>query len=281
MPEPPEIRLEQVRYRYRPDRRWALDGVSLTMEPGAALAVAGANGSGKTTLVHLIAGLLQPEQGVVTLDGRPTGEFPAGLVARSVGLVFQNPDDQIFCSTVEAEVAYGPERIGLERTQVQVQVTRALDRFELSALRDVPPAALPFHYRRRVSLAAVWAMDTPVLIVDEPSWGLDMRETGRLTDTLNSARAQGKTIVVVSHDTRLLLETCSRMVIMDRGRVAADGSPQDLWAAPERAAARGVSVPAALELAARLGLAGQMAGIPTVEALCAAITGRLGQGRSS
>lgn len=280
MTEPPMIELVNVRFRYREDQPWAVNGVTLRIKPGECLGIAGANGSGKTTLALLLAGLAEPQRGQVKVDGRTTRAWPAGTVAREIGLAFQNPDQQIFSPTVEREIAYGPEQIGVEHSHATDAVERAIQAFDLQELRDTPPATLGLSDRRRVALASVWSMETPVLILDEPNWGLDSLERKRLGRALAKARRAGRSLILITHDMRLVLEHTQRLVVLDDGRVIADGPTAAVLVGENGSGRSGLGIPPALELIARVGRSGRNPAGTSVAAICSELADQLG-GRGS
>jgi energy-coupling factor transporter ATP-binding protein EcfA2 len=224
---PPAIRLTDVSFAY-PTEQPALSEISLEIPPGQFVALSGANGAGKTTLAKLLIGLLRPSEGSVYALGETQGQ-PVGQIARRVGFAFQNPEQQIFNPTVWDEVAYGPRNLGLDGEALGGAVGEALDLFGLSALADHPPAALSFSARRMVALASIAAMNTPMLVLDEPTVGLDAHGRARVADWLGQAHRAGKTILLITHDMELVAERAERMLVLQRGRLIADGPPLELF----------------------------------------------------
>jgi energy-coupling factor transporter ATP-binding protein EcfA2 len=223
----PAIRLADVSFIY-PTGQAALNEISLEIPPGQFVALAGANGAGKTTLAKLLIGLLRPSEGSVYALGETQGQ-PVGQIARRVGFAFQNPEQQIFNPTVWDEVAYGPRNLGLDDEALGGAVAEALDLLGLSALADHPPAALSFSARRMVALASIAAMNTPILVLDEPTVGLDARGWARVADWLSRAHRAGKTILLITHDMELVAERAERMLVLQRGQLIADGPPLELF----------------------------------------------------
>lgn len=230
-------------YRYGDGERAgppAVDGVSLVVEDGEFVLLVGPNGSGKTTLVRQFNGLLTPDEGEVLVDGRPV---EADLVAArtSVAMVFQDPRDGFVAATVGADVAFGPENLGLDREEIDRRVGEALSAVGMAGRRDERIDALSGGERQRVAVAGALAMEPSHLVLDEPFTGLDGGARRSLLDRLRELHAAGTGIVVVTHDLRDLLDPADRVVGMDDGRVAVDASPHE---AVERLAELGVWVPA-------------------------------------
>ena len=248
----PAIAFEDVWYRYENGVQ-ALEGVELTVGTGEYIALIGANGSGKTTLAKHVNGLLQPQRGRVFVLGRDIRGTPTGELARQVGYVFQNPDHQIFAPSVREEIAFGPRNLGLSRTEVAARVEAALETFDLTSLADVPPATLGYGQRHLIALAAVHAMQPQVLILDEPTVGLDRRLTMRLTEWVAERHAAGATVLFITHDMRVAARA-PRCLVMDRGQVILDAPTAEVFAHSELLARAGIAPPPIVELGHRLGL---------------------------
>jgi len=219
------ISVEDVKFVYEGGVQ-ALKGVSLRVSKGEYLAIVGGNGSGKTTLAKTFNGLLRPTAGVVRIAGRPTPEMPVAEVARIVGYAFQNPDHQLFCSTVEEEVRFGPTNLGFQKEVAHARVESAISAMGLGELRRSPPLSLRLGERRRVSIASVLAMDTEVLILDEPTTGLDAEESAELMARLRLLNEEGKTIILITHDMKMVAEYARRVIVMARGRILLDSDPR-------------------------------------------------------
>ena len=222
--DPPALELRGVTYRY-PTGHVAIHEVSLTVPRGQFVALVGHNGAGKSTLVRHFNGLLRPERGTVRLLGQETASRAVGELARQVSFLFQRPEQQIFGKTVYEEVAYGPRQLRLP--DVETRVTRALARFGLEEVASEPPAMLSYGRQRTVTLAALAALETPILVLDEPLVGLDGRGWAQLLAWLVERRAAGTTLVVVTHEMPLA-SRADRVVLMRGGRIAADGSPDEV-----------------------------------------------------
>ena len=217
------ITVEDYTYRYGDgdDATLAVDGVSLTVADGEFLVLAGANGSGKTTLVRGFNGLVTPDSGTVRVNGRPVGE---DLVAArtSVGMVFQDPRDGFVAATVGADVAFGPENLGLEREEIDRRVGDALDAVRMGGRREDRIDELSGGERERVAIAGALAMDPDHLVLDEPFTGLDLRARESVLDRLAALNGSGVSVVVVTHDLRDLSALADRTVVLADGSVALD-----------------------------------------------------------
>jgi len=234
----PSVQLDGVRYRY-PTGVQALDGVALTVPPGERVALAGPNGAGKSTLVLAMAGFLRAE-GTIRVAGHRLTPGTARDVRRHLGLVFQEADDQLFMPRLADDVAFGPATMGLAPQEVQARVREALAAVGLHGCEDRAPYHLSVGEKRRAALATVLAMRPQILVLDEPSADLDPRGRRRLIDLLAGLE---KTLLLVTHDLDLAVETCERTVVLDAGRVVADGPTREVLADAALAAAHGLEVP--------------------------------------
>lgn len=227
----PAVEVRGLAFAY-PDGRQALYGVDLVVQPGERVALLGPNGAGKTTLVLHLNGILGPVSGgtgtgTVRIAGLElTREHLAGVRQR-VGLVFQDPDDQLFMPTVRDDVAFGPANAGLRGDELDARVREALERVGMLEHADRPPHHLSFGQRRRVAVATVLAMRPDVLVLDEPSSNLDPASRRELADILTGLDV---TVLMVTHDLPYALQLCPRSVLLDDGRVVADGPTRDLLA---------------------------------------------------
>ena len=204
----------------------AVDGVSLQVPDGECLLLAGPNGSGKTTLVRHFNGLLEPDEGEVLVDGKPVGENPVRARTR-VGMTFQDPRDSFVSGTVGADVAFGPENLGLPRAEIDRRVREALAAVNLDGRGNARIDALSGGEQARVAVAGALAMEPDHLVLDEPFAGLDWPARRSLVAHLRGLHDDGTGLVVVSHDLRDL-GWADRVVVMREGRVAADGSPAEV-----------------------------------------------------
>ena len=208
----------------------ALDGVDLTIEPGASVAVIGQNGSGKSTLVRHLNGLLRPTEGRVLHDGADVVALRTAALAARVGIVFQNPDRQIFAGKVRDEVAFGPRMLGRGKADAAAAGAAALEAVGLAEAIDTNPYDLGYSRRKLLAIASVLAMDTPVVVLDEPTTGQDARGIARVQQVIAKLVADGRTVVAISHDMRFVAESFGRVVVMGGGRILLDGSPAEVFA---------------------------------------------------
>ncbi|MEU6020642.1 ABC transporter ATP-binding protein [Micromonospora sp. NPDC047134] len=225
-PTAPSLEVRGVRYAY-PDGHLALHGVDLTVARGERVALLGPNGAGKTTLVLHLNGILTPAEGHISVGGLPVTTDRARLaeIRRRVGIVFQDPDDQLFLPTVAEDVAFGPANLGLRGAELAARVDEALAAVGMSEHRERAPHHLSFGQRRRVAVATVLAMRPEILVLDEPSSNLDPAARRELATIL---RALPVTLLMVTHDLPYAFELCDRSVILDGGRIVADRPTADL-----------------------------------------------------
>jgi cobalt transport protein ATP-binding subunit len=242
-----------------------LRGINLEIEAGTFTAVIGQNGSGKTTLMKHFNGLLRSESGQVLLDGEDISRQPVSELARRVGYVFQNPDHQIFNASTREEVAFGLRNLGLNEGEVQARTDQTLKEFHLLPFADRQPAVLSFGLRRKVSIAAVFAMQPGLLILDEPTSGLDWKSTQELLDLLHARNRQGTTILFITHDLRLVADAIPRCLAMSAGQVTAHGATREVLANPAANGALKNGLPPVHQLAASLKDRGFPADVFTVE----------------
>jgi cobalt/nickel transport system ATP-binding protein len=226
-------------YAY-PDGRQALYGVDLTIERGERVALLGPNGAGKTTLVLHLNGVLTGGLGTVHVSGLPVAKANLPEIRRRVGIVFQDPDDQLFMPTVRDDVAFGPANMGVRGDELDRRVEEALDAVGMGGVADRAPHHLSFGQRRRVAVATVLAMEPEILVLDEPSSNLDPAARRELSDILGTLDL---TIFMVTHDLPYALELCSRSVIMNEGVIVADGTTVDLLCDDELMRANRLELP--------------------------------------
>lgn len=208
-----------------PDGHQALYGVDLHVHQGERVAMLGPNGAGKTTLVLHLNGILAAGAGSVTVSGLPVEKANLHEIRRRVGIVFQDPDDQLFLGTVRQDVAFGPANLGLKGAALEARVMTALDQVGMADFADRPPHHLSFGQRRRVAVATVLAMEPEILVLDEPSSNLDPTSRRELADIL---RGLDVTLLMVTHDLPYALELCPRAVVLSEGIMVADGPTFDV-----------------------------------------------------
>jgi cobalt transport protein ATP-binding subunit len=220
------VQVAGLRYTY-PDGTVALAGVDLAIDPGERVAVLGPNGAGKTTLMLHLNGLLTPDSGHVSIEGLVVGPDTVTAVRQQVGLVFQDPDDQLFMPTVSDDVAFGPATTGLPSDIVAERVDAALAAVGMQDVAGRPPHHLSLGQRRRVAIATVLSMDPALLVLDEPSSNLDPASRREVAEVLLGLQ---RTTIMVTHDLSYALQLCPRSVILSGGRIVADGATGDLLA---------------------------------------------------
>ncbi|MCV7345833.1 energy-coupling factor ABC transporter ATP-binding protein [Mycolicibacterium rhodesiae] len=235
----PAVRVQGLHYRY-PDGRVALDGVDLSIAPGERVAILGPNGAGKTTLMLHLNGVLTASSGVIEISGITLTRKSLRDIRRRVGLVFQDPDDQLFMPTVAQDVAFGPANFGLTGDALAARVAAALEVVSMTEHADRSPGHLSGGQRRRAALATVLACEPEILVLDEPSANLDPVARRELAQTLATLPA---TMVIVTHDLPYAAQLCDRAIILDGGAVVADDSVTAVLSNAELLAAHRLELP--------------------------------------
>ena len=223
-----------------PGSQQALFGVDLHVHAGERVALLGPNGAGKTTLVLHLNGVLRAGAGTVSVSGLSVDDANLAEIRRRVGIVFQDPDDQLFMPTVRDDVAFGPANLGLRGAELEARVAMALAAVGVADLADRVPHHLSFGQRRRVAIATVLAMEPDILVLDEPTSNLDPASRRELADIL---RALPVTVLMVTHDLPYAAELCERSLILSGGVVVADGPTLELLADPELLASHRLELP--------------------------------------
>ena len=229
-----ELRVEGLVHVYREGGVRALDGVDLAIATGERVALVGQNGSGKTTLVRHLNGLLRPTEGRVLVDGTDAATLTVAQLAGRVGLVFQDPDRQIFSGAVSSEVEFGPRNLGRRGAELTAAVRAALEATGLSGEERSNPYDLGQSRRKLLALASVLAMRTPVLVLDEPTTGQDAPGVARIADVVTGAAGEGRTVIAISHDMRFVAEVFERVIVMRAGRIVLEGAPAEVFAGRHR-----------------------------------------------
>ena len=235
----PVLDLRGLAFRY-PGSQQALFGVDLHVHAGERVALLGPNGAGKTTLVLHLNGVLRAGAGTVSVSGLSVDDANLAEIRRRVGIVFQDPDDQLFMPTVRDDVAFGPANLGLRGAELEARVAMALAAVGVADLADRVPHHLSFGQRRRVAIATVLAMEPDILVLDEPTSNLDPASRRELADIL---RALPVTVLMVTHDLPYAAELCERSLILSGGVVVADGPTLELLADPELLASHRLKLP--------------------------------------
>lgn len=249
------ISFEGVYYSYsdRPGES-ALDNINLKIEDGALIAILGENGAGKTTLIKHINGLLKPQRGRVVVDEVDTKKTTVASMARKVGLVFQNPDHQLFAETVEKELSFAPVNFGLPPEEVNKMVEWALREFALLPYRDRPPFLLSGGERKRLALASVLCYSPQILILDEPTTGQDSGQKVRLASLFRRLNAEGRTVIVVTHDMEFVADFIPNVVLLSHGHLLAEGPAREILVKKELLENSSLTPPQLVELSWDLGL---------------------------
>jgi energy-coupling factor transport system ATP-binding protein len=230
----------------------ALRDISLRINKGDFIAIVGANGAGKTTLAKHLMGILQPPLGSIYLRGEEFTHIPAKQLARQVGFVFQNPEHQFVTESVWDEIAYGLRVMGESEEHIAARTQELLESFGLARYAKANPFTLSYGEKRRLSVASMLAMGQDVLILDEPTFGQDERNAVALLELLQSLNAQGKTVIVITHDMRMVLEHANRVVVMSAGQILYDGQPAELVQQPELLSQARLTLPPLARLSALL-----------------------------
>lgn len=243
------IKIENLHYTYPGDDAESLKGVSLEIERGSFVAVLGHNGSGKSTLAKHLNAILLPTEGKVLIDGIDTSDENNLLKIRStVGMVFQNPDNQIVANVVEDDVAFAPENLGVEPAEIRERVDNALKAVDMYEFRLHAPHLLSGGQKQRVAIAGVIAMQPEVIVLDEPTAMLDPKGRREVIDTVTKlCREKGITIVLITHHMSECIDA-DRLIVMSNGDVVADGTPQEVFSQVELMHSEGLAVPATTEL---------------------------------
>ena len=243
------IKIENLHYTYPGDDAESLKGVSLEIERGSFVAVLGHNGSGKSTLAKHLNAILLPTEGKVLIDGIDTADENNLLKIRStVGMVFQNPYNQIVANVVEDDVAFAPENLGVEPAEIRERVDNALKAVDMYEFRLHAPHLLSGGQKQRVAIAGVIAMQPEVIVLDEPTAMLDPKGRREVIDTVTKlCREKGITIVLITHHMSECIDA-DRLIVMSNGDVVADGTPQEVFSQVELMHSEGLAVPATTEL---------------------------------
>ena len=243
------LEVKNLKYSYNSDYQ-ALKGVSLKIEKGEMVALLGKNGAGKSTLFLHLNGIYAPDEGQVFIDGEELKYDKKSLLKfrQKVGIVFQNPDDQIFAPTVEEDVAFGPLNLGLSMEEVQDRVEEALDRVGMSGFEKTAPHHLSGGQKKRVAIAGILAMKPEVMVLDEPTAGLDPQGVVDLSILLNELNDEGITIVISTHEVDLVPNYAKRVFVMVDGLLIAEGTPKEIFAKPEILEQANLKVPIVTDL---------------------------------
>ena len=232
----------------------ALRDINLSIDQGEYVAFVGQNGSGKTTLVKHFNGLLKPTSGHVRVFGEDTRDKKVSALSRKVGYVFQNPDDMLFCSSVQEEIAYGPKMLGFKEDEIKASVEKILLELGLEKLREEHPFALSLGDRQRVAVACVLSLNPEVFIFDEPTTGQDYFGGESIMKLIDQLHAKGKTVIIITHDMPLVAEHARRVIVMNQGQAVLDGKPAEVFTRTARLRELSLRSPQVTLLAQNLGL---------------------------
>jgi len=254
--------------------RTALDDVSLALRPGERVALVGHNGAGKSTLMRLITGLLKPSAGSVLVGDWDTRERRPEELATRVGSVFQHADQQLFARTVREDVAFGPRAIGVAAGEVAARVARALGALGLDAVSEEHPYDLPPPWRKLAAFAGALALEPTLLVLDEPTAGLDRLARRRVAAALTERAAQGTALLVITHDLDFAAATLDRGLVLDHGRLVRDAALAELLALGEGLETLGLAAPPLSRLSTALALPGHPIRAQEVASALASVAAR-------
>jgi len=240
--QPPHVSISGLRFTYS-DGTEAIRGVDLDIRHGERIGLAGENGCGKTTLCKHMNGLLSPSEGRITVDGMDASRMRTPEIAGKVGYLFQNPDHQLFCSTVYDEVAFGLRNIGLDDGNIKRRTERYLGMLGIDNLSSVTPLTLSLGERRLVTIASILAMEQELLILDEPVAWLDAKQTAVVANAIKQAGREGRTTISVSHNMKFMAELTDRLIVMSQGRIILDGNTKDIVSDPAAMSRAGLVSP--------------------------------------
>jgi energy-coupling factor transport system ATP-binding protein len=247
-----KIQLEDIHFSY-PSGVHALIGVDLEIQTGERVAILGENGAGKTTLAKHLNGLLRPSSGRVLLEGQETEDLTVAQIAHKVGYVFQNPDEQLFKRTVLEEVEFGPLNLGLRGQELRERIEQALEIVGLEDKTESHPFDLLPSERKMLGIASILSMNTPILVLDEPTLGLDRKGTDQLVTALDWFGQKGGTMIIITHDLDFCVEHFQRFVIMAGGEVLTDEDTPDTFLHDDLMTQAGLEPPQLVRLSKALG----------------------------
>jgi len=245
-----------------------LKNINLEINEGEFVAIIGQNGAGKTTLVKHFNGALKPTRGEVLIEGTKTKEKTIAELSRKVGYIYQNPDHQIFCPTVEEEIAFGPKNLGLSKDVIEQRTEEAIKLIGLEEIRKTPPSVLGLGERRKVSLASIMSMEPPVLILDEPTTGVDWKTSIDLMEAVKKLHEKGHTIIMITHSMRIVAQYAKRIVVLCKGEVLLDASTREVFSQTEKLKTTFLAPPQITQLGQSLSTLGIPRDILSSEEFC-------------
>lgn len=237
------IEVKDLKYRY-PDGYQALDRVSFRITHGESVGIIGANGAGKSTLLMILAGVLLPDEGEVRIGDIPINKKTLPLIRQRVGIVFQDPDDQLFMPTVYEDVAFGPRNYRLPEEEVEKRVVNALETVGILHLKDRPPYRLSGGEKRSAAIATILSMNPDILLMDEPTSSLDPKSRRRVIELLQSFI---HTKIIATHDLDMVLEVCKRTIVLKEGRIIIDGPTEEILSNKNLMEECGLELPLSLQ----------------------------------
>ncbi|RLI27310.1 MAG: ABC transporter ATP-binding protein [Candidatus Hecatellales archaeon] len=267
------IVLEEVDYVY-PNGFQALRGVSLTIREGAFLAIMGRSGAGKTTLIKHLNGLLKPSRGRVTVDGVDTRKATVAQLSRKVGIVFQNPDHQLFAETVEEEIAFPLKNFGFTPSEMRERIDWVLKLFNLERYRHHSPLSLSGGEKKRVAMASIVAWKPKYLVLDEPTLGQDRENKLKLRKLFQEFRRENRTVVMVTHDVEFAAECGFDVALLADGKILASGSAREVLSKPKLLEEASLTAPQLVELFLKLGSPKPVFTVEEAERLILNLAGR-------
>jgi energy-coupling factor transport system ATP-binding protein len=249
------LEVQDIHYTYNGGVE-ALKGVSLTIKNGEFVAIMGQNGAGKTTLVKHFNGLLKPSTGKVIVNGVETTKTSVARLSRDVGFVFQNPDHQLFSETVDDEIGFALKNFGYEPEAIQKRIEWAVNLLGITQYRKTSPFMLSGGERKRVALASVLAWDPQILVLDEPTIGQDHQQKENLRQFIMQLQTQGKTVVTVTHDVEFVAECNPRVILMQDGKIVADGEGKNILTDPQILEQSSIVLPQIAQIFTKLSMPG-------------------------
>lgn len=242
------IEFRGVSYIYEESDAYAINEIDISIKKGECVAILGENGSGKTTLIKQINGLLRPTKGSVLMDGKDVRDSTIAELSKRVGFVFQNPDHMIFADTVEEELSFGPKNLEEEPKDLDKRIDEVLAFTRLESYKETHPMSLSGGEKQRLALASIIISEPEVLILDEPTTGLDYNSVNSMVSLIGRLKDSGKTIILITHDMGLVSQVAERVVLMKDGRVIRDGGLKDIFMDEEALEETFLEQPYALKL---------------------------------
>ncbi|MEM1557052.1 MAG: ABC transporter ATP-binding protein [Thermoproteota archaeon] len=249
-----EIVVENLFFKYPDAENYALKNINLSIKEGESIAILGENGAGKTTLAKNINGLLKPTQGNVKIDGVDTRNLSVAKIARKIGFVCHNPDHQFFAESVEEEIKFGLRNFGFSEDETERNVNEVLKTFGLEEYRGRSPFQLSGGEKKRLAIASIMVWHPELLILDEPTIGMDYAQRMNIQKVLRSLVSEGRSIIIITHDVDFVANLCKRAVVLSRGEVIGDGCLRELLSNQDVIERASLRKPFLIELEEELGL---------------------------